>query len=265
MIKIKSYAFILLCETWTTELSDIDLPHFTTLAMHRPSRHRAARRASGGVIVYIGNDIVSGVAFLKKGPSELVWIKLDKNAFGFHKDILMCVFYAILSNSSAQGVIEGDIFDQTVQDVSEYDEQYPDSSFIVCGDTNGRTGSLFDYATCDDSRYLPLSSEYVEDEISVYTRTNMDSVVNAQGQRMIDICKMCNLRIMNGRFGTDEGIGKYTCHTYNGSSTVDYYLCSPDLFQFVCGFDVKDMNMYSDHCPILFEMRLIHCDFQPSE
>ena len=82
--------------------------------MHRPSRHRAARRSSGGVIVYIRNDIASGVTFLKKGPSELVWIKLDKNAFGFHKDILICVFYAIPSNSSAQGVIEGDIFDQIV-------------------------------------------------------------------------------------------------------------------------------------------------------
>ena len=134
--------------------------------MHRPSRHRAARRASGGVIVYIRNDIASGVTFLNKGPSELVWIKLDKNAYGFHRDILICVFYAIPSNSSAQGVIEGDIFDQIVLDVSEYDEQYPDSSFIVCGDTNGRTGSLFDYVTCDDSRYLPLSREYVEDEVS---------------------------------------------------------------------------------------------------
>ena len=98
---------------------------------------------------------------------------------------------------------------------------------------------MFDYVTCDDSRYLPLSSEYVEDEVSVYTRTNMDSVVNAQGQRMIDICKMCNLRIMNGRFGANESISKYTCHTYNGSSTVDYSICSPDLFQSVCGFDVK--------------------------
>ena len=111
-------------------------------------------------------------------------------------------------------------------------------------------------------RYLPLSSEYVEDEVSVYTRTNMDSVVIAQGQRMIDICKMCNLRIMNGRFWTDEGIGKYTCHTYNGSSTVDYYLCSHDLFQFVYGFYVKDVNMYSDHCPISLEINSLRLPTQ---
>ena len=91
---------------------------------------------------------------------------------------------------------------------------------------------MFDYVTCADSRYLPLSSEYVEDEVSVYTRTNMDSVMNAQGQRMIDICKMCNLRIMNGRFGANESISKYTRHTYNGSSTGDYSICSPDLFCF---------------------------------
>ena len=60
--------------------------------MHRPSRHRAARWESGGVIVYIRNGIASGAIFLKKVPSELVWIKFDKNAFDFHKDILICVF-----------------------------------------------------------------------------------------------------------------------------------------------------------------------------
>ena len=50
--------------------------------------------------------------------------------------------------------------------------------------------------------------------------------------------------------------------SYNGSSTVDYYLCSPDLFQFVCGFDVKDMNMYSDHCPISLEINSLRLPTQ---
>ena len=50
--------------------------------------------------------------------------------------------------------------------------------------------------------------------------------------------------------------------TYNGSSTVDYYLCSPDLFEFVCGFDVKYMNMYSDHCPISLEINSLRLPTQ---
>ena len=65
---------------------------------------------------------------------------------------------------------------------------------------------------------------------------------------------MCDLRIINGRFSADGNVDKYTCHTYNGSSVVDYFICTPDLFQNINDFHVKDAVVYSDHCPIILEL-----------
>ena len=84
----------------------------------------------------------------------------------------------------------------------------------------------------------------------------MDTVINSQGRRIIDLCKMCNLKILNGRLGADANIGKYTCHVYNGSSTVDYFMSSPALFDIVYDLQVKDINEFSDHCPVELQLRL---------
>ena len=74
---------VLVCESWSTELSNIDITGFVEFVVHRPSLHRQAHRASGGVIIYVKSDIILGVCFLKKGPLKTAWIKLDINYFGF--------------------------------------------------------------------------------------------------------------------------------------------------------------------------------------
>ena len=60
------------------------------------------------------------------------------------------------------------------------------------------------------------------------------------------------LRIMNGRIGSDDGLGKFTCVKENGCSGVDYVLCKPDLMIFYTDFSVEEPNISSDHCEIRF-------------
>ena len=81
-------------------------------------------------------------------------------------------------------------------------------------------------------------------------RHNEDKMVNTQGKRVIEICKICNLRILNGRMGADSYRGIITCVTYNGQSVVDYVMCSLSLFQKIAYFEVLDQNEFSDHNPI---------------
>ena len=100
---------------------------------------------------------------------------------------------------------------------------------------NSRTGTLLDYIENDNSYHMPLPDEYVEDG-SMSDRANMDGVVNVQGRNLIEFCRMCNLRILNGRHGADKGVGRFTCYTYNGMSCVDYVLCSPELMPVVNEF-----------------------------
>ena len=246
---------VLVCESWSIELSHIDIPGFVEFAAHRPSLHRQARRASG--IIYVKSDIIPGVSLFKKGPLETAWIKLNKNYFGLPRDIHLCLCYIMPVNSSVQVRIECEVIDSIILDIAKLDETHPNSLFLVCGEMNGRTGNLADFVEYDTCAKLPLPDFYTEDSF-VFTLDNEDKVVNAQGKRIIEFCKMTNLRIANGRLGVDKNIGKFTCHTYNGASTVDYYLCCAPLFDLFCEFKVHDINEFSDHCPVEAHLKLSH-------
>ena len=71
---------------------------------------------------------------------------------------------------------------------------------------------------------------------------------------LLDFCKQTNLRILNGRFGSDSGIGKFTCHRHRGESIVDYILTSTDILPLVYRFSVGDPNILTDHSIINFSL-----------
>ena len=58
--------------------------------------------------------------------------------------------------------------------------------------------------------------------------------------------------MLNGRFSGDS-LGNYTCVANNGVSTVDYMICSSELFPYICDFSVLE-NDESVHFPIYCEM-----------
>ena len=53
----------------------------------------------------------------------------------------------------------------------------------------------------------------------------------------------------NGRKVGDT-LGIFTCHQYNGRSTVDLAITSWDLFHKIQYFKVNEPVWFSDHCPI---------------
>ena len=77
-------------------------------------------------------------------------------------------------------------------------------------------------------------------------RQSFDSTINNHGKRLIQICKSCNLRIINGRTKGDS-LGKPTFHGKNGTSVVDYIICAQDLLQTTNNFIVKAPTYPSDH------------------
>ena len=61
-----------------------------------------------------------------------------------------------------------------------------------------------------------------------------------------------DFKIANGRIGRDKILGKFTCHTSNGQSTIDYAIVSTELFPNIVDFyvDVLDKCLSDVHCPI---------------
>ena len=76
--------------------------------------------------------------------------------------------------------------------------------------------------------------------------------MNNNGRKLIELCKISDLKIVNGRVGRDKHIGNYTCYTSRGKSTIDYALVSMDIFSAIDDFyiDVLDKCMSDVHCPI---------------
>ena len=256
---MSKYDFILLSETWSANYSEYQIPGYDEYASHRAVISKNARRLSGGVILYVKRKISPGVQLVKNSTSEVIWVKLDRHFFGFRSDLLLCLCYVTPVNSSFQGNIDFDIFSQIVLDMSDFHDLYSNPMYFICGDMNSRTCTLTDYIENDSTRHIPLPDDYIRDS-PMQPRANMDTVVNSQGKSLIELCRMCNIRILNGRVRSDKGIGHYTCFTYNGMSCVDYVLCSPVLMPFIHDFDVLECTPYSDHCPIYVSILVdSHC------
>jgi hypothetical protein len=103
------------------------------------------------------------------------------------------------------------------------------------------------YDLLDFDRYLNFDNfdtfDYVFD---IQTRNNCDHVIDAQGRRLIDLCKNTSLVIGNGQMHFDTQ-GDYTFHSLNGSSTVDYLLLDKQDFNLISYFEIAEPNEFSDH------------------
>ena len=134
------------------------------------------------------------------------------------------------------------------------------SQIILMGDFNSRTGERSDIFVSDEFlsdlyglEFLELENNntcnlFIQNNVPLQ-RCNIDKVVNAYGTQMIDFCKLCNLCILNGRFGQYMFNPKYTC---KDKSVVDYFLCLAPLFSKIQNFHILEFSsLYSDaHCPI---------------
>ena len=251
------------------ENSSFDVKGFKSFPAHRKSRKNAnSRRGYGGVIVYVRHEIEDSVEVLSK-ESEKIWLLFDKTKLGLAEDLLICACYVIPANSSAQAHIDVDMFDLVSVDIRRFKDLHPSACMLICADWNGRTGELDDFVRYDNPVHLPLPNNYIADNEPLIARVNQDKVITSYGRRLInDVCIATNCRILNGRINPDKQMGgRKTCITHRGTSTVDYVLCSADHMNTVKYFEVKDINEFSDHCPITFavEANIEHPEKQPGQ
>ena len=89
------------------------------------------------------------------------------------------------------------------------------------------------------------------------TRNSEDyKTVNKRGKAFLDICRVNDLSIVNGRTVGDI-FGKYTCHQKRGSSVVDYLLTPCQNLHNITDFTTGEHRpLLSDHCPIATNIQL---------
>ena len=87
-------------------------------------------------------------------------------------------------------------------------------------------------------------------------RLSQGKIVNMNCRKLLECCKMHDLRICNGRLDSDLGIGKYAYVGSSDKTVVDYILVNPFLLNFFSTFEVCEPNILSDHCAIQFSLKV---------
>ena len=121
---------------------------------------------------------------------------------------------------------------------------------FVQGDLNARTANESDFIKYD--KYDKMLTNY-DNQIR---RNFQDHKKNMRGVELLDICKINDLMILNGRT-TGDLFGSFTSHQWNGSSVVDYALTSNAYMENVLSFRVGPyLPWLSDHCSLHTTIRI---------
>ena len=240
------YDIVCLLETHCSPDTSIDLQGFTSVSLCRP-KFRNARKFSGGVSVLIKNELKKVVSVIKSKvlPYDLLWLKVNKNFVHRINDMYICVTYLSPVNSSFILRQDIDLYSVLENEVVRYSSI---GDKMLVGDLNSRTANEYDFIANDGSdSHIPVPDGYISDT-PMRPRYCQDKTLNGYGRKLLNLCKSSGLRILNGRkFG--DLTGRFTCHEYGGSSTVDYILAHHDLYDKVQYFKVNTwFGHLSDHC-----------------
>ena len=240
--EVQLYDIFCMQETKNDQICFIDKSYWQ-LNISRPKESQYPN--SGGMMLLINKDIKDGITVLPRNSSELFWLKLSKNYFGFKNDLFLCFVYIAPANSSYVLRHNLDILQLLENDIAQYSKL---GSILVMGDTNARTGTVRDFIDNDD-KHIPIPSDTRKSKLTM-ERKSQDLHVCPRGKELLELCIQANLNILNGKTFGDR-FGKYTSFQYNGNSVVDYCIVSEGLIEHVLYFHVHDhIPHLSDHAKL---------------
>lgn len=247
--ELENKDILCLIETHCSLDEALSLQGYRAVHLVRPKSKRT-NKISGGLSIYVKDNIRAGVKFLEHASNDYIWMRLDGTFFGLNKDLFICFLYNPPAYSSYSQTLDENIFDNIVNDVVKYSEN---GNILLAGDLNARTGNgQLDFIEYDDydSNITQLNYNDYTPDGDLPKRYSRDSVVSSRGKELNDFCIHSGMRILNGRTMGDFS-GQMTCHTNNGSSVVDYCIASENLFENISFFKIhKFLGDLSDHCQI---------------
>ena len=202
-----------------------------------------------------------GVVDPRIDSPHVLFIKVSEEAFGI-PFLLGSVYIPCESSIHYDNGWSDDLSISILSLISIFD-----IPLILMGDFNARTGHLEDFASQDDVEanecgYIPdrdIPSDCREDLERMGLspeRYNRDGHVNSNGRSLIQLCQALNLKILNGRCGSDCGVGDFTCQTARGKSVVDYVIASSALLPLIADFELEvfDSCLSDAHRPLCMRM-----------
>ena len=195
----KQFDIFGISESWINVESTTDLPGYKSIAVHDTKGNGEKGRRSGGIIVYVRENLFQNSAVLPvKVTQNFIWIKISREAFQLERDIFICTHY-IPPRIKATCPKNDQLFKHLKEYINEFSAL---GNIMLMGDFNARTGVANDFIELDhicraDEGILPSGT--LEDRL-LPKCFNIDKIINEQGQHLLDLCLETRLRILNGRF-----------------------------------------------------------------
>jgi hypothetical protein len=174
---------------------------------------------------------------------------LDKDFFGFSKNVLLLCSYVPPENSPfyrMSGFENGiDMLEDCIVDKLLF---LGDVDVLLCGDINARTSNNLPNIMSERD----LSNSHLKEDIEKdVRRCSQDKILNSYGKKLLNVCSVIGLYILNGVCNGDLK-GHYTYISDTGCSVNDYFLASSDLFHSLRKRITLNVieRIESDHLPV---------------
>ena len=170
-----------------------------------------------GLQVYISNDIADSCAQIHDNNFEcnlVVWVRIK------YRFILGSLYLRLEKSRYHIHNIhkEKTLFEHLSSDISRTHSKY-DMPLLLNGDFNCRTGLRNEIMLLeshdnklDDSHFKYPNIIDIFNSLNIpVSRTNKNPTTNNNGKDLIDLCKLHELCIINGRVETDRNVGDLKC------------------------------------------------------
>ena len=250
---IENYDLLFFSETKIDETDVISFPGYSCFAQPRKSR---SFRRSGGISVYFRDSYAKYIKKIESESDYILWMEIDKSLFHTDESLIFGSVYIPPENSNYYNDDEMFVLENEITSFCSAHKYV-----CVSGDYNARTSENRDYTENDDflaelfnfdeetSEFFSYATKLPSLGASVKRHSQDKSIIiiNNNGSKLIDMCKNNNFFMLNGRYGGDRGLGKYT---FRQTSVIDYTLVTLDIFSLLRNFDVLETDpIFSDgHC-----------------
>ena len=240
---ISEFDIVCISELHTNKV--VSLPGFICKKQKFRQKLHKGPKIGGGIAIYIKSNIAKNFQLLPNNKnSESIWISTKET--GESDPVRIGFFYCSPDNRKYD-------FLETVN--GEIEKFGGGNNTYIMGDFNARTKTeqeTIAYDKYDEEMGVPTN---IHDPPP--PRNSQDTkLVNRRGKDLLDICRMNDLIIANGRTVGDL-FGTYTNHQKKGSSVIDYLLLPHKAVSNVVNFSVGQyLPNLSDHCPIQATIRI---------
>ena len=261
----KHYDILCLSETKTDRFdlkgSSLDNEYSSFIKEKSVNTHRFG--GVHGLCMLVKNNIASHAQLLTDIQSPyILWVKFRKEAFGIE-----CIIGSVYLPVDTGDYADNNWFEAIQNDVWNLKINY-NVPICLIGDFNSRTGTMDDVFaieksiinTCEIGDFAQELFDINDSDTLCEKRHNKDIGTNLNGETLINLCLVTNMRILNGRLGSDKGIGDLTYRHTTGNSTIDYCIVTPNLIPHIHNFevDVLDRGLSDCHSPIILTLNTNH-------